>query len=85
MIRSGTMVSLLIPVFHLGQRRLRLQLFLIPLSETCSECECGHEQQDATDNDAKDAVIHRHQTDCFEAWFPAAWSADGSFAGFMAR
>ena len=36
-----------------GQRRFRLQLFLIPLSEARSECERGHEQQDTTDNDAK--------------------------------
>jgi hypothetical protein len=36
-----------------GQRRFRLQLFLIPLSEARSECERGHEQQDTTYNDAK--------------------------------
>ena len=60
-----------LPVFHLGRRRLRLHLFLIPLSEARSECERGHEQQDTPKNDAKDAVIHRHQTDRIEAWFPA--------------
>jgi hypothetical protein len=58
-----------LPVFHLGRRRLRL--FLIPLSEARSECERGHEQQDTPENDAKDAIIHRDQTDRFGAWFPA--------------
>ena len=49
-------------------RRLfdRRQLFLIPLSEARSECKRAHEQQDANQNYAKDAVIHRHHTDCFE-------------------
>ena len=68
------MVSLLIPVFHLGQRRLRLDLFLISLSDERSERECGdersecdreHAQKETSENDAKETMIHRHQADQF--------------------
>ena len=51
---------------RLFDRRLRRQRFLIPLSEARPECERGHEQQDAPENDAKETIIHRHQTDCFQ-------------------
>ena len=66
MIRSRTMVSLLIPVFHLGQRRLRLDLFLISLSDERSEWNREHAQKETSENDAKETMIHRHQADRFQ-------------------